>query len=112
MPDPTLSDLLEHGPSTADVLARMPPKPWGGLKSYLPEQPDWMKAAQGYLGQGLQAVDKVAQALPPGVADAMGVVLRGARAGQIGAYHVSPHKFEKFDSSKLLTGEGANAYMP
>ena len=32
--------------------------------------------------------------------------------GQRGAivYHGSPHKFDKFDSSKIGTGEGAQAY--
>ena len=35
-----------------------------------------------------------------------------AAAGQLGAlvYHGSPHKFDKFDSSKIGTGEGAQAY--
>ena len=37
---------------------------------------------------------------------------RGMVAGQRGAivYHGSPHKFDKFDSSKIGTGEGAQAY--
>ena len=35
-----------------------------------------------------------------------------ARAGERGAivYHGTPHKFDKFDSSKIGTGEGAQAY--
>jgi hypothetical protein len=53
--------LLQYGdqPSTADVNALMPPKLWGGLKSYLPEQPAWMTTIQHnplvskFLGEGL-----------------------------------------------------------
>ncbi len=43
-------------PSTADVMAQYRPPQWGGLKSYLPDQPDWMKTAQGYAGQAMAAI--------------------------------------------------------
>lgn len=38
--------------------------------------------------------------------------LNRAARGQLGAtvYHGTPHKFDKFDSSKIGTGEGAQAY--
>jgi hypothetical protein len=38
--------------------------------------------------------------------------MNSATRGQAGAivYHGSPHKFDKFDSSKIGTGEGAQAY--
>lgn len=51
---------------------------------------------------------------PQAVAIAMDVARRTTRAkggkALIRAYHGSPHKFEKFDSSKLGTGEGMQTY--
>jgi hypothetical protein len=52
-------------------------------------------------------------ALPPAVKSAAalgGKFLAPALAGAIKAYHGSPHKFDKFDISKIGTGEGAQAY--
>lgn len=80
--DPRLRLLEEaYGPDTSNVMDQYvrPTEPWGGLKSYVPEQPWWMKEAQGYIGAGLKGVASVGETLPPGVADAMTVVLPGAK---------------------------------
>lgn len=101
--------------TTADILSRMPPPAWGGLKSYLPEQPDWMKSAQRAFGSTvIGGMNKLAETLPPGVFDAMTTVMPGARAvriqNPIRAYHGSPHDFSEFRMDKIGTGEGAQAY--
>jgi hypothetical protein len=52
-------------------------------------------------------------ALPPavkGAAALSGKFLAPVLAGAIKAYHGSPHKFDKFDISKIGSGEGAQAY--
>ena len=52
-------------------------------------------------------------ALPPAVKGAAalgGKFLAPALAGAIKAYHGSPHKFDKFDISKIGTGEGHQSY--
>ncbi|NBT58632.1 hypothetical protein EBT16_07605 [bacterium] len=52
-------------------------------------------------------------ALPPAIKGAAalgGKFLAPALAGAIKAYHGSPHKFDKFDMSKIGTGEGAQAF--
>lgn len=53
-------NALMAQPSTADTMAQYQPpaQPWGGLKSYLPDQPDWMRTAQGYLGNALAAAER------------------------------------------------------
>lgn len=72
------------------------------------------------VGQALQAqeavrsgdTDMLAMALMPGskqVKAATGSADDAAKAG-IRAYHGSPHDFDKFDMSKIGTGEGAQAY--
>lgn len=72
------------------------------------------------VGQALQAqeavrsgdTDMLAMALMPGskqVKSATGAADDAARAG-IRAYHGSPHDFDRFDMSKIGTGEGAQAY--
>lgn len=72
----------------------------------------------GRLGGGLlsspQAIGRTALALEQAARNAQipGPFTTGPIAGQIGAtvYHGSPHKFDKFDMSKIGTGEGAQAY--
>jgi hypothetical protein len=65
--------------------------------------------------QGLAAAmrDPEHERLATGVAggfDFTGGIGLGGMAGVIRAYHGSPHTFDKFDMSKLGTGEGAQAY--
>ncbi len=52
--------------------------------------------------------------LPMGTGAVAGVPVKGAEAvlgaGPIRAYHGSPHDFDRFDLSKIGTGEGAQAY--
>lgn len=71
----------------------------------------------GQLLQAQEAIrsgdtDMLAMALMPGskqVKAATGSADDAAKAG-IRAYHGSPHDFDKFDMSKIGTGEGAQAY--
>ncbi len=55
---------------------------------------------------------QVAAALNQGAANLAAPTASGQAAAQRGAivWHGSPHKFDKFDSSKIGTGEGAQAY--
>jgi hypothetical protein len=61
-----------------------------------------VQAAAPQIARGLLAVER--NALAP---RAPGMV--GAQRGAV-VYHGSPHKFDAFDSSKIGTGEGAQAY--
>ncbi len=76
---PDLLNALAQ-PSIADVMAQYRAPQWGGLRSYLPDQPEWMKVAQGYAGQGLGALNKLAGSMPPGVGDVVLAGLMGPRA--------------------------------
>jgi len=69
-------------------------------------------AAEGDYGSAaLQAgMDVAGGPLLKGATALGGKFLAPALAGAIKAYHGSPHKFEKFDISKIGTGEGAQAY--
>jgi len=102
--------------TTADVLASMPEpswhdryvKPWGTV-ALQQQEPSWF--AKNVLG----GVAKASESLPPGVGDIIMGALLGPRAPvrvpkPIKAYHGSPHDFDKFDLSKIGTGEGAQAY--
>jgi len=63
--------------------------------------------ATGLPGKAAKAAGVAASAMMPGEAEA-GPLQRALNA--IRAYHGSPHKFDKFDISKIGTGEGAQAY--
>jgi len=69
-------------------------------------------AAEGDYGSAaLQAgMDVAGGPLLKGAAALGGKFLAPALAGAIKAYHGSPYKFDKFDMSKIGTGEGAQAY--
>jgi hypothetical protein len=63
--------------------------------------------ATGLPGKGAKALGMAASAMMPKEAEA-GPLSNALKA--IRAYHGSPHKFDKFDLSKIGTGEGAQAY--
>ena len=69
-------------------------------------------AAEGDYGSAaLQAgMDVAGGPLLKGAAALGGKFLAPALMGAIKAYHGSPYKFDKFDMSKIGTGEGAQAY--
>jgi hypothetical protein len=115
-------DLVSMGLQGAGLP--MPAAPFGGSQ--------WMRdrglirdpenRTAGLLGESLgNVLPIVAAAKAPQIARGLlqaGDNLRAptpmntATGGQAGAivYHGSPHKFDKFDSSKIGTGEGAQAY--
>ncbi len=77
----------------------------------------------GLLGRNVSAFSESLPAAPgepqnemlarPGMQDwATGVAMNAPTMGLLGhtVYHGSPHKFDKFDASKIGTGEGAQAY--
>src|SRR5262245_55132228 len=120
-----LATALAQGPTTADVLGRMPKAspmtdlrgyltdyfrqrdqiPTGALASALAEEPP--KQEPNMLGKAMSYV-------PPEVmlmANFLGPKAPLPRINNpIRAYHGSPHDFERFDASKIGTGEGAQSY--
>lgn len=64
------------------------------------------KGGGGLLGMSVMGGDRVTD-MPEW--EAAGLAPMGL-LGAIKAYHGSPHKFDKFDMSKIGTGEGAQAY--
>lgn len=98
-----LSRLLLEGPRPPEQS--LPPTPYyTEARTAEPQRPGWR--------------DIVAQTLDPdsrgnriamGFAGPAQVNARNALAG-IRAYHGSPHRFDRFDMSRIGTGEGAQAY--
>lgn len=70
--------------------------------------PDLLLTALGArFGGGVKGTplsEMVARSAGPGMGS------KAAQRGAIGAWHGSPHDFDRFDMSKLGTGEGAQAY--
>ena len=67
--------------------------------------------ARAARGEPVTYGDAWATALDYGVLGAPMAAPEGAlRAGSFRAYHGSPHTFDRFDSSRIGTGEGAQAY--
>ncbi len=77
----------------------------GRTGSYVPE----MKR-----GRGAQVFDALSLLSVPGARTVAGGLFGGGLTPGVDAaatvYHGSPHKFDRFDSSKIGTGEGAQAY--
>src|ERR1043165_6012816 len=54
---PTLAEILQgKDQAKAEELKAREAQAWGGLKSYLPEQPEAMRSAQSTIGRGISAV--------------------------------------------------------
>lgn len=87
-------------PSLADLLENY--RNWKGRQ-------DWQsgKEMQDYFGGDPVAQEQFEKLSGFGTADLGGL---SGLAGAIKASHGSPHAFEKFDFSKIGTGEGAQAY--
>lgn len=87
-------------PSLADLLENY--RNWKGRQ-------DWQsgKEMQDYFGGDPVAQEQFDRLSGFGTADLGGL---SGLAGAIKASHGSPHAFEKFDFSKIGTGEGAQAY--
>ena len=114
---PLMQAMLGRGiaPSTAAWT--------GGLLDMMPLVGDasaFEDAYQGFsrgdmIGGGAAALGAIL-GMVPGVGDAASKVVRSAADGAGGAskgiraYHGSPHDFDRFDMSKIGTGEGAQAY--
>lgn len=131
MADPSLADLLVgkikdawSRPSAAETLAKGPPgmDPLERIARGTPAAEVYPEAAPAPSGfdrfmaspHGHQ-LGILANFLGPGVRAPMGArVPTPVRAPEgpqgIRAYHGSPHDFDRFDMSKIGTGEGAQAY--
>ena len=102
--------LFAPGAGVADLMGRAPDPSQPG--EYLPSFYENITGGN-YLDAGLQAlggagdaVQMMGAAFPPLVAVGGGMKLpRGIRA-----FHGSPYDFDRFDMSKIGTGEGAQAY--
>lgn len=114
----TLADLVRGGllGATTDLvgtpvdLLTMLMRPLG----YKTEKPvmgsEWLSDKLGVQQTGSvpeQAARFATGLLSPGPGE---LAQMGGLLGAIRAYHGSPHKFDKFDLSKMGTGEGAQAY--
>ncbi len=95
MADPTsLSEMLEAGdprwltpedvrrqPLPVDIEHRHQARPyiapWGGLKSYVGDAPHEVKRISELLGAGLEGIESVGKAMPPGAFDAAMTVMLG-----------------------------------
>jgi len=102
--------LFAPGAGVADLMGRAPNPSQPG--EYLPSFYENITGGN-YLDAGLQAlggagdaVQMMGAAFPPAIAAGAAMKLpRGIRA-----YHGSPYEFDRFDMSKIGTGEGAQAY--
>lgn len=124
-------DALSFGARAAGREIDVIPKSYGSQYGYLktPSRDQWKVRVSDHPNQsqhraesefniapGEMTVDDFLRALPtiyanarPGAA--LGAGLSGASERQgIRAYHGSPHDFDRFDMSKIGTGEGAQAY--
>lgn len=102
--------LFAPGAGIADLMGQAPDpsRPGEMLPSFYENV-----AGGNYLDAGLQAlggagdaVQMMGAAFPPALA--VGAAMKAPRG--VRAYHGSPHHFQRFDMSKLGTGEGAQAY--
>jgi hypothetical protein len=91
-----LADALDHADNFGGKVLKVDPSQVGGLTRDKLERPHGAK--EGYF---VTTEDVPHTAISP-VAETAGEGIR--------AYHGSPHDFEKFDVSKIGTGEGAQAY--
>jgi hypothetical protein len=116
------------GLTTADILARYQPKSWlqERIDRQMPSLQDYYRGQQGGMLTKEQlegapaheepnAIGRAMSYVPPEVmfaANFLGpkVPLPPRISNPIRAYHGSPHNFDKFDLSKIGTGEGAQAY--
>ena len=112
MPDPaTLARLLMDGPEPTPPN-RLPPRFGNGEPTPFPSfGPSWMDQAladqaQAHAAYQQGGVPAMMQNIDTGIDLASGF----GGGGTIRAYHGSPHNFERFDFSKIGTGEGAQTY--
>ena len=68
-----------------------------------------MAAEQGVKSLGMAAGQKIDDAMM-GRGGLLGTALKPSQPYPLTVYHGSPHQFDKFDSSRIGTGEGAQAY--
>ena len=102
--------LFAPGAGVADLMGQAPDpsRPGEMLPSFYENITggNYLDAGLQALGGAGDAVQMMGAAFPPLVAVGAGMKLpRGIRA-----FHGSPHHFQRFDMSKLGTGEGAQAY--
>lgn len=96
-----MRDILSEADALKVPVALTPDGAFGGSKSRLER-----------FYRGLGFVKNSGRAKDYSISEAMYRPLpaAGEQAGGIIAYHGSPHKFDRFDMSKIGTGEGAQAY--
>ena len=75
----------------------------------LMNSPTWKDAGLNALGLGAATLGAFIPGTARGIEEAVDTAADATRKG-IRAYHGSPHDFDKFDSSRIGTGEGAQAY--
>jgi hypothetical protein len=121
-------NALADEPTTADVLDRMQPKSWlqERLDRQVPTLQDYYRGQQGGMLTPEQLAAAPARVEPNAIGRAMSYIPEDVMfaanflgpkvpmppriAKPIRAYHGSPHDFDKFDLSKIGSGEGNQAY--
>ena len=106
-----LSSLSKHADAVAQARVDAGLKPFRPTEDYLMSRmpkglPKFQEANQQWVDSVSQHLLDRGFTLGSGTADKKGAAaIQGIRA-----YHSSPHDFDKFDLSKIGTGEGAQAY--
>jgi hypothetical protein len=77
---------------------------------FSPDAPDWAKTAPEVISENLRLPELAVKAETPKVAPVVKSIETPSEPTGIIAYHGSPHSFDRFDISKIGTGEGAQAY--
>ena len=124
---PPMPDGVKRG-ATSVMRGIIPPESreqWGGIAQALVPDPMAIMRGSGQAGQAMMAGDPLGagagfagmalgaiDAVPGGRAVKSGAMALGKalERGPIRGYHGSPYNFDFFDSSKIGTGEGAQAY--
>lgn len=109
--DVTPESLVEE--AIADQLAEHKTRPAGALGRVWQAVSDRLKAlGRALRGGGIRNYEDLARAFKSGEVGKRPRTKApsGEAKDQIAAYHGSPHDHDKFDSSKIGTGEGAQAY--
>jgi len=121
-------NALADEPTTADVLDRLQPKSWWHERSEreMPTLQSYLRSQQGGMLTKEQLAAAPSRTEPNAIGRAMSYIPEDVMlaanflgpkvpmppriANPIRAYHGSPHDFDRFDLSKIGTGEGAQAY--
>jgi len=108
-----LADIYSYGDTLKRKVNGLMQDPRGTLEQFVGQLGDTASQNSELMAQAGWIPGQKAASTPQQQAIARGLLAdQGAQMGMAGAtvWHGSPHKFDKFDSGKIGTGEGAQAY--